>query len=134
MALGDKVERLQEISTALTERVNKLLKDAEVSNADQTEMRRILHDQRQEIALVKLAAEKDDRARKLEAEKLSLESQAVIAALRQRIDALEARETERKKQEEERTRRFWSFGPNITAAIITVVLTVLLNLLLPRRQ
>jgi chromosome segregation ATPase len=57
-----------------------------------------------------------------------------LVAFRKDLESLQKWKEELKKEKEEATRRWWSFGPNITAAMISgfitlfgVVLTYLLN-------
>lgn len=48
-----------------------------------------------------------------------------LVALRKDIESLQSWKAEQKKEKEEIIRRWWSFGPNLTAAILAGVITVL---------
>jgi hypothetical protein len=56
------------------------------------------------------------------------ELQRDLALLKKDIDNLKSWKDEQKKQQDESARRLWAFGPNITAGILTVVLTLAMNL------
>ncbi len=59
---------------------------------------------------------------------LDLEKQ--LSLIQREIDDLKKWKDEQKKELDEQTRRRWAFGPNIAAAIITVILTLVCTLLL----
>jgi precorrin-6B methylase 1 len=56
---------------------------------------------------------------------LRREYERIIALLQRDIDDLKKWKDEQKKEREERTRRAWAFGPNLTAALLTIVLAPL---------
>jgi chromosome segregation ATPase len=48
-----------------------------------------------------------------------------LALLRKDVEALQKWKEELKKEKDEATRRWWAFGPNITAAIIGGIITLI---------
>ena len=109
MALTDKVERLEESVTVLKER-NRFL----------------------EQAIAKLQADNLESSRRLVALEKALALQEQKAAMQ--FDSLQSWKAEQKKREEEWGRRAWSFGPNLVAAVLSVVLSVIAAWLTARRS
>jgi hypothetical protein len=48
-----------------------------------------------------------------------------LVAIKKDIEGLQSWKADQKKEKEEAVRRWWSFGPNITAAIIGGIITIL---------
>ena len=91
----------------LTDRVERLSSSLEDLNEEHKHTIQVLNDHRRE-----------------------LEKENVL--LKREIEDLKKWKDEQKKERDEKTRRIWAFGPNISAAIITVVLTLACNFLLVR--
>ena len=52
---------------------------------------------------------------------------------RRDLDDMKKWKDETKKEQEERTRRVWSFGPNLAASVVNVLLSALVAYLVSRR-
>ena len=62
--------------------------------------------------------------------RIVLDFEKQLSLIQREIDDLKKWKDEQKKELDEQTRRRWAFGPNIVAAIITVILTLVCTLLL----
>jgi hypothetical protein len=94
MALGDKVEQLQVNVATLTERLDHVRVTQKAAHNDL------------QTTISQLA----ERLRELE---------QVNDRRGHEIDELKRWKDDRKKQDEERSRRLWAFGPNIVGAVVS---------------
>jgi hypothetical protein len=107
MALSDKVEDLQTSVAALIEREASLRKAVEGLEAARADAVRQLADLRRE-------------------------TEREVALLKREIDDVKKWKDDHKKQQEEWSRRIWSFGPNVLAAVVSVVLAAVVSYLVSR--
>ena len=123
---SERIADLERTGAPFTERVDRMLRLAEAAMAAHAESAREIAALRQEVALLKLAVEKDLAAGKAE-------RAAELALLRREVDELKSWKADEKKRGEEWGRRVWAFGPNLLAAVIGGLLGAALTYLLPRR-
>jgi predicted nucleic acid-binding Zn-ribbon protein len=107
MALSDKVEELQRTVATLQERVTHILNSLDKLHTDHKET---VH----ELAELRREHEKD-----------------LLLLKRDGEDIKKWRE-EKKKEGEERTRRFWAFGPNVVGALVSGVISAVVAYLVAR--
>jgi predicted RNase H-like nuclease (RuvC/YqgF family) len=93
MALGDKVDELQRSVATLTERLDNARKWLDRLDDSYEENAHHLADVRRE-------------------------NERVIALLQREVEELKKWKDDKKKQDDEWSRRLWAFGPNLLAAVI----------------
>jgi chromosome segregation ATPase len=108
MALGDRVAELETSAATHAERLDTIVRSLDTVFDDQEETARELADVRREH-------EKE------------------IALLKREVEELKNWRTERKRQDEEWSRRLWAFGPNLLAAVVGGVIAAAIAYLIPRR-
>jgi hypothetical protein len=94
MALGDKVERLQESVTTLVERVSGISKTLDGLGSDLSTTKQAISDLRREL-------EKE------------------VALLKREVEELKNWRADQKRQGEEWGRRVWAFGPSLLAVLVS---------------
>ena len=104
MALSDRVDELRREVATLAERVDNLR--ISYSRADRA----------QEVHVRELADLKRD-----------------VVLLRREIEALQKWREDHKKDQDERTRRLWAFGPNLVAALLSGVISATVAYFVARR-
>jgi len=108
MALGDKVERLQETVAGLVEQVSTVRDRGNALYAAHSETARIVADLRREH-------EKE------------------VALLKREIEELRGWKADQKRQGEKWSRRWWAFGPNLFAAVVGGLIAAAIAYFIPRR-
>jgi hypothetical protein len=108
MALGDKVDELQRAAATFAERLDNALKALDALYATQREGDRALADFRRD-------AERE------------------IALLKREVDDWKRWRDDDKREREERSRRLWSFGPNVASALISGIISAAVAYFIARR-
>jgi hypothetical protein len=108
MALGDKVAELEKRAATHTERLDYTLKTLDAVYDAHNEAARDLANLRREY-------EKE------------------IALLKREVEELMSWRADRKRQDEEWSRRLWAFGPNLLAAVVGGLIAAGIAYFIPRR-
>src|SRR4051794_25920615 len=97
---GEKIDELQTLVASITERLDQTIKSLEA-----------LYQRHKETASA--------------AADLRREYEREMALLRREVEDLKRWKDDQKREREERSRRLWSFGPNVAGAVINVLLAAL---------
>ncbi len=105
---GEKIDELQQLGAALTERVNTAFKELEATGKAHSETVKALADLRREF-------EKE------------------TAVLKRDIESLKKWNDDQKREREEVSRKLWAFGPNALGAVINGLIAAAVAYLIARR-
>ena len=128
---SDKIGELEKIGEKLTDRLDTARAEIKVLFKGDADIERSVADLRREseieIALLNQRVEKDLALLKGEHDK-------ELALLRREVADVTKWKDDQKKQKEELERRVWAFGPNVIAALISVLLSAAIAAYLSSRR
>ena len=104
----EKITELEKLGATLVERLDTALKEVEVVDRAHSETARVVADLRREY-------EKE------------------IVLLKREVEDLKKWKEDQKKAGEERSRRLWSFGPNVVGAVISFLGAAVIAYFISRR-
>ncbi len=105
---GEKIDELEKLGATLIERLDTTIKELEVIKNAHSETARALH-------------------------ALRLEYEKEILLQKREIEDLKKWKDDQKKERDERSRKLWSFGPNILSAVISGLIAAAVVYFISRR-
>ena len=124
---SDKISELEKFVERLTERLDAARNRINELTTTHATTQGAVADLRRELALLNQRVEKDLALSKSEHDK-------ELALLRREIAELARWKDDQKKHKDELERRVWSFGPNVIAALISVILSAVIAAYLSSRK